>query len=532
MTLLSIESLSVRYGDSVAVEDVSLAVAAGQVVGLVGESGSGKSTLAFATIGLLPASARTGGRIIVDGQDVTTLDITARDRMRGGTVGMIFQEPMTALNPMMTIGAQVAETIRLHRRLGRRAAREETARVLARVGLPPEVAPPSRYPHELSGGQRQRVAIAIAIAAGPRLLIADEPTTALDVTTQARIMDLLRALVAEEGMGLLLVSHDLALVTEHADAIVVMKDGRVVEAGAARTVMTMPGEDYTRRLLARTRHVPVRTAIVDPAAAPLLEVDGVRRIYRGGTMLRRTEKVAVEDARFELRAGETVGLVGESGSGKTTLLRTILALDTPQAGAVRLRGEALTGARGADLRRLRRDIQAVFQDPYGSFDPRHTVERVVAEPLHLLDTQPAPDERRTKVERALSQVGLKPEHADRYPHAFSGGQRQRIAIARALIVEPALVVLDEAVSALDVSVRADILDLLADLSGRLGLAYLFVSHDLSVMRAVTDRILVMQAGRIVEQGPTEQVMTTPNHPYTAALLAATPDLDRALSQAR
>ncbi len=524
MSLLGVDRLTVRYAGHSAVAELSLTLAAGEIVGIVGESGSGKSTAALAIIGLLPDSATTEGEVRIDGAALSLLDDAGRDRLRGAAVGMVFQEPMTALNPLMTIRAQVAETIRLHKGVTRRAAARAAERVLDGVGLPADRVPPDRYPHQLSGGQRQRVAIAIAIAAGPRLLIADEPTTALDVTTQAHIMALLRRLVADEGMGLLLVSHDLALVAECADRVIVMKDGRAVEEGPARDVLRAPRHEYTRALLGKLRHVPARAA--PPAVeAPLLEVDGIRRVYG-------RDKVAVDGASFVVRRGETLGIVGESGSGKTTLLRTVLALDRPQAGDVRLHGQSLTLARGRDLRRLRRDIQAVFQDPYGSFDPRHRIGRIVAEPLHLLDAPPGAAERRDRVAAALAQVGLTAAHAERYPHEFSGGQRQRIAIARALIVEPALIVLDEAVSALDVSIRADVLDLLADLSTRLGIAYLFVSHDLSVMRAVADRLVVMHEGRIVEQGPTAEIMAAPRDSYTASLLAATPDLDRALASAR
>jgi peptide/nickel transport system ATP-binding protein len=524
MTLLRIEHLGVRYGDRAALAGLSLDVAAGEIVGLVGESGSGKSTAALATIGLLPGSATTTGRIQLDGIDV------AAD-MRGGAIGMVFQEPMTALNPIMTIGAQVAETIRLHKRIGRREAAAAAAQTLLRVGLSPDRAPPGRYPHQLSGGQRQRVAIAIAIAAGPQLLIADEPTTALDVTTQAHILELLVGLVRQDGMGLLLVSHDLGVVAQVADRIVVMKDGGAVEHGATLPVLTAPDHAYTRNLLAKARHVPVRHDIVSADAAPVLDVrdlgrsyPGARRGWRRGTPLR-----AVDGVSFTVRPGETVGIVGESGSGKTTLLRTVLGLDRPQSGEVLLQGQPLHASRGPALRQLRRQMQAVFQDPQGSFDPRQRVGQIVAEPLHLLDTPLTQSERDRRIAAALEQVGLSAADADRHPHEFSGGQRQRIAIARALIVEPALVVLDEAVSALDVSIRADILDLLAALSDRTGLAYLFVSHDLSVMKAVTDRLLVIHDGRIVEQGPTAALLAAPEHPYTAELVAATPDLDRVLA---
>ncbi|HEY0315125.1 MAG TPA: ABC transporter ATP-binding protein [Sphingomonas sp.] len=520
MSLLAIEGLSVDYDGQAAVRDVSLAVAPGEIVALVGESGSGKSTVALAAMGLLPGSAATSGTVAVAGRTLASLGARDGDRLRGGTVSMVFQEPMSALNPAMRIGAQVAEAIRLHACMSRREAGVRAAEVLGRVGLPPEVAPPTRYPHELSGGQCQRVAIAIAIAAGPALLIADEPTTALDVTTQAHVLALLRRLVAEEGMGLLLVSHDLAVVADVADRILVMKDGAVIERGRPGDLLLRPQAAYTRSLIESARHAPARAA--PPEGPPLLEVQKVTR--RHGPLL------AVDGASFTVGRGETVGLVGESGSGKTTLLRTILALDAPQEGDVRLGGESIVRARGGTLRRLRRDIQAVFQDPGGSLDPRHRVDRIVAEPLHLLDTRIDAAERRHRVEQALEQVGLAGADADRFPHQFSGGQRQRIAIARALIVEPALVVLDEAVSALDVSVRAGILDLLADLSNRLGLSYLFVSHDLAMMRHVADRLVVLRQGRIVEQGRTADILARPGHAYTAELLAATPDLDTALAR--
>lgn len=522
MTLLAIDRLAVRYGDRVAVRDVSLAVAAGEIVGLVGESGSGKSSVALAAMALLPEAATVTGSIIVDGADMVGLPERHLDRLRGSAIGMVFQEPMSALNPIRTIGAQVAEALRLHKRLTRRAARREAAAFLAEVGLAPDRAPPSRYPHQLSGGQRQRVAIAIALAGDPKLIVADEPTTALDVTTQARILELLEKLVRERGLGLLLVSHDLGVIGQLADRIIVMREGIVVEHGTAAAVLTAPDDPYTRNLLARARLTPIRRQAPSDGA-PILEVRGLTRRYHGADV------AALDDVSFTMRPGETLGVIGESGSGKTTLLRSVLALDRPQAGTVLLNGDAMSGARGETLRELRRDLQAVFQDPKDSFDPRQRVERLVAEPLYLLDEPVTAADRRRRVEKVLEDVGLRGEDADRFPDQFSGGQRQRIAIARALILEPALIVLDEAVSALDVSIRANILGLLASLSERLHLSYLFVSHDLTVMKAIADRLLVMKDGRIVEQGPTDQVLTAPRHPYTASLVAATPDLDKVIA---
>jgi len=529
MSLLSIRDLTVSYAGRPAVRGVSLSVARGEIVALVGESGSGKSTVALAALGLLPPSAEAVGEIRIDGRPMADLPPAEQDRLRGGTLSMVFQEPMGALNPRMRIGAQVAEAIRIHHRIGRAEAGRRAAETLARVGLPPDAAPPSRYPHELSGGQRQRVAIAIAIAAGPALLIADEPTTALDVTTQAHVLALLGRLVREDALGLLLVCHDLAVVAEVADRVLVMKDGAIVEEGTVSEVLARPAAAYTRALIAAAAHAPASPA--QAPGAPLLEVRQLVRRWPGmRTGLRRAPpRSALQDVSFTLAERETVGLVGESGSGKTTLLRTLLALDPPQGGDVLLRGQSIVRARGAALRRLRRDIQAVFQDPAGSLDPRQRIERIVAEPMHLLDTAPSAAERRRRVEEALEQVGLAPADADRFPHQFSGGQRQRIALARALIIRPRLIILDEAVSALDMSVRAGILDLLADLRDRLGLAYLFVTHDMAMIGKMADRLIVLQAGRIVEQGPAQDVVRAPRHPYTAALLAATPDLDKALA---
>lgn len=530
MSILSFQGAGIRYGDRPALSGLTLDVRPGEIVGLIGESGSGKSTAALAAIGLLPDGASVTGRVLLDGWDWTGLTEREGDRLRGRVAGMIFQEPLTALNPILSIGAQVAEAVRATRGVGRRAAWAAALALLARVGLDISA---RRYPHQLSGGQRQRVGIAIAIAGGPRLLIADEPTTALDVTTQAQIMDLIVRLVREEDMGLLLVSHDLGLVAQVADRIAVLKEGRLVEQGEAMDVLSRPTEPYTQSLLDRSRHRLLRPHVIDPAAPPVLSVTGLSRTYPGerrGLFGRGDPVQAVADVSFTIAPGETLGVVGESGSGKSSLLRCVLGLDRPQAGAILLNGRSVQDSRGAELRALRQQMQAVFQDPAGSFNPRQTVGRIVAEPLHLLDEPMTMAQRRERVDRVLSLVGLSPGDADRYPHQFSGGQRQRIALARALIVEPRLVVLDEAVSALDVSIRADILDLLARLSAELGLAYLFVSHDLSVMRAVTDRVLVMKQGRIVEQGPTVQVLSQPQHPYTAQLLAATPDLDRVLAQ--
>ena len=530
MTLLRFDHVDVAYRGQIALQGLSFDVGPGEIVGLIGESGSGKSTAALAAIALLPAGAHRTGTILVEGRDLASLPEQDRDAARGSAIGMIFQEPMRALNPLRTIGAQVAETIRIHRTVGRRIARAEAQALLERVGLPADKVASSRYPHQLSGGQRQRVCIAIAIAGNPRILVADEPTTALDVTTQARVIALLVELARERGMGLLLVSHDLALVGGVANRIVVLKNGRQVEAGTARQILASPQQAYTRTLVESARHKPDRAS---PAADAdvLLDVSGLARSHHPRPGWRRQAPVkAIDDISFSIAAGETLGIVGESGAGKTSLLRTILGLDRPEGGSVTFDGSDIFQLSPQGLRDHRRKIQAVFQDPAGSLDPRQRVEAIVAEPLYLLPERISPCERRARVEDMLGRVGLAPGDADRLPHQFSGGQRQRIAIARALILRPKLVVLDEAVSALDLSIRADILDLLASLGREFGIAYLFVSHDLSVMRAVTDRLLVLQNGRIVEQGPTAELLGSPRHPHTRELVAASPDLDRVIAQ--
>jgi peptide/nickel transport system ATP-binding protein len=526
VALLEIQDLKLTLGGQPILRGLSLTLEAGHVLGIVGESGSGKSLTALSILGLPPRGARIEGAIRFEGRELVGLADEDLSRLRGDRIGMVFQEPMTSLNPVMTIGGQVAEVVRLHRQASRAEAKAAARETLDRVGLAD--IPLTRYPHELSGGQRQRVAIAIAVVLSPRLLIADEPTTALDVTTQAEILKLLRHLVREDGAALVLISHDLALVAEAADQVAVMKDGQIVEQGETGAIFKALTHPYTRTLAADAERLPVRTRTPDTGAAPILEARGVVRDYPGPRrVLRAGPPVRVlQGVSLEVRPGEIVGLVGESGSGKSTLLRALLALDQIQGGEVRLAGEPFTPA---SPRRRRRAIQLVFQDPNGSLDPRWTVERLVAEPLHLLDVKLSPSERRAKVEAMLAKVGLPAEAADRYPHQFSGGQRQRIAIARALIVEPDVIALDEAVSALDVTVRAEVLDLLAKLSDELGVAYLFVTHDMGVVRGLTDRVLVMREGQIVEAGPTAEVFAAPKHPYTVQLIAATPNLARALA---
>ncbi|GHE98685.1 ABC transporter ATP-binding protein [Aliiroseovarius zhejiangensis] len=526
--MIRVADLSLSIHSAPILHDVDLSIAPGQVVGLVGESGSGKSMTALALMGLLPRGMTRTGQIWLDDTDLAALDEAAMCNIRGRRISMIFQEPMTALNPVKTIGDQVAEALLIHGRANRNDALRIAAEKLARVGLPQDRFPLDRYPHELSGGQRQRVCIAMAIALHPDLLIADEPTTALDVTTQAQILDLLKELVAEDGMGLLLITHDLAVVAGMADHVAVMRKGEIVEQGDTETLFRTMSHPYTRQLLEASGHVPDGQAI--PQDAPLLEVRGAVRDYplpRTSLFGPAPQFRAVDGVSFTLMKGESLGLVGESGCGKSTLSRAILGLEPLQGGEILLNGTPIA----PDMPPARRaGLQVVFQDPYGSFNPRWTVERLVAEPFHLLGSRP--HDWRDRVRDALAEVGLDAAAMTRYPHEFSGGQRQRIAIARALILRPELIILDEAVSALDVSIRAGILDLLADLQARHGMGYLFISHDLGVVRSITDRVLVMKAGQIVEDGATDAVFAAPRHAYTQTLINAAPIIPPAWKEAQ
>jgi microcin C transport system ATP-binding protein len=521
--LLEIHRLTVRFGTSAVVDDVSFAIAKGEKFALVGESGSGKSITALSVLRLVDGAA-TEGSIRLDGADLLVKSEREMRGIRGARIGMVFQEPMTALNPLYTVGNQIAEVLVLHQALRPNAARARVIELLARTGLPDPEKRVDAYPHQLSGGQRQRAMIAMALACEPELLICDEPTTALDVTIQAQILKLLDKLQAEMGMALLFITHDLNLVRRFTHRVGVMERGRLVEIGATGTVFADPQHAYTKKLLASR---PQRVAQPVPADAPvLLEGQGVDVSYPVRTGLFRRHAVqAVRQASLTLRRGETLGIVGESGSGKTTLGMALLALQATAAGEIRFDGERIDDAGRDVLRRMRRRMQVVFQDPFASLSPRLTIGRIVGEGLALHRADLSAAEREKLVLEMLDEVGLSERHGvahvlQRYPHEFSGGQRQRIAIARAVVLRPEVLVLDEPTSALDVSVQQQVLQLLGALQRHYGMAYLFISHDLAVVRAMSHRVMVMRDGRIVEEGDAEALFAAPRSAYARELLAA------------
>lgn len=531
MTLLTLRDVACQIGQQPILHTMNLTIERGEILGLVGESGSGKSMTALAIMQLLPQQAFLQGDIILDGIALNAMQEAELCAIRGSRIGLIFQEPMTALNPLQTIGEQIAEMFTQHRGLSFAEALDHARALMNRVGL--DEIPANRYPHELSGGQRQRVVIAMAIACRPDLLIADEPTSALDVTTQAQILALLKDLTQETGASLLLISHDLAVVASMADRIAVMKDGTIIETDQTARFFEGMKQPYSRALLAASTYRPKR---VQPSLdqAPFFVVDKCTRIYRKKTIFASSTQAmrAVDHVSFTIKAGESVGLVGESGSGKSTLARALLGLDPLDEGTISLNGQVLKLKDRTDRLILRRKVQLVFQDPYSSFDPRRTIGWSIGEALGHLTEPISAHEKAARIKALLEQVGLSPDFATRYPHEMSGGQRQRAAIARALMTDPELIVLDEPVSALDVSVRATILDVLVNLQKERSVAYLFITHDLSLLRTMTDRTFVMQKGRIVEEGATEAVMTKPRHPYTRSLIEAAPDLETIITTIR
>ena len=580
--LLAVDGLTVRTAHRTLVSDFSLRMAHGERIGLIGESGSGKSMTTTALLGLLPAGVTAEGSVRLDGHPGNLLEAPESDlmRLRGKDAAMVFQEPLTALNPLMRAGAQVAEIMLQHKLAPNRAvANRRAVEMLDAVRLPDPAQAARAYPHQLSGGQRQRVMLAMALANDPSLLLCDEPTTALDVTVQRQVLDLILDLVRERNTGLLFITHDLAVVANMCTRVLVMNQGVVVEEGTTEEVFTRPEHPYTRGLLAasdldavdargrlftvasardyvppapgaaaeaataggRTAAPAARRAPANddaarpaPAAEPVMRVTDLVRTYtrsRTSLFAPAPEVHALKGISFEVPRGGRLGVVGESGSGKSTLLRILAGLDQPTSGSAVVAGNEVAGAREAQLRELRQNLQIVFQDPMGSLDPRMTVAQIVSEPLLVPGRSETPAERRRLVGEMLEAVGLPASAAERYPHQFSGGQRQRISIARALICRPQVVVADEPVSALDVSVRAQVLNLLADLVDEYGLTLVFVSHDLNVVRHLCDSVVVMQSGEIVEAGDTETVYRDPQHPYTQRLIASSLTLRQELAHA-
>ena len=533
--LLSLRNLTIALPKGAdrtyAVEEVSYDVNRGEIMCVVGESGSGKSMAANAVMGLLPKGVRpAGGEALFDGQDLLTLSEKQHRQLRGLHIGMIFQEPMTALNPLMRVGAQISEVFEAHGQLNGHERQIQALALLTEVGIPEPEKAIRAYPFQLSGGQRQRVMIAMALALEPELLIADEPTTALDVTTQAQILELILDLQRRRNMSVMFITHDFGVVAEIANRVCVMRHGKIVELGKARTVLKNPQHDYTRALIEAIPSDIIPEARGAETNTPLLDVVGLDKVFRskGGLFKPAREVHALHDVSFQLVKGETIGIVGESGSGKSTLGRCVVRLEHPDSGTLHLSGTDFMNLKGEALRRERHRVQMIFQDPYASLNPRHRIGYAIAQgPL----ANGVPKARAmAQANELLALVGLS-DTADRFPHEFSGGQRQRIGIARALALDPELIVADEAVSALDVSIQAQILELLEELKQKLSLSLLFITHDLRVAAQICDRIIVMQHGRIVEQGPARDVFLSPQKAYTRQLLEAIPGRPEALETA-
>ncbi|MCB1355889.1 MAG: ABC transporter ATP-binding protein [Maritimibacter sp.] len=539
MSLLSIRDLCIALPEGAdrkyAAKDVSFDLAPGEILCIVGESGSGKSMSANAVMGLLPQGVKpVGGAITFDGQEVLGLSERQMQDLRGRRISMIFQEPLSALNPLMRVGAQIAEVFEAHGELAPQERRNRALKLLEEVGLPDPESAIRAYPFQLSGGQRQRVMIAMALALEPDILIADEPTTALDVTTQAQILKLIENLRQSRGMAVIFITHDFGVVADIADRVIVMQTGEIVESGTADEVLLRPQHPYTRALIDAIPRLNQHDDAEQPARTPVLSVVGLNKTFvvGSGKLFGKPRVVkAVQKVSFELCAGETIGIVGESGSGKSTVGRCLTRLINPDEGRVMLDGADIAHMSGAELREKRRSLQMIFQDPYSSLNPRARVSRILTEGLISYGTPRS--EALEKARDLLGLVGLDPSAMNRFPHEFSGGQRQRIGIARALMLDPSIIIADEAVSALDVSIQAQVLDLLADLKTRLNLSMLFITHDLRVAARICDRIIVMQKGTIVEMGPTGKVLHDPDTDYTRSLLDAIPgqEYERALAEA-
>ncbi|OUS34727.1 ABC transporter ATP-binding protein [Rhodobacterales bacterium 56_14_T64] len=542
MTLFSVENLSVEFatpdGTIKAVNSISFDIHPGECLGIVGESGSGKSQTFMAAMGLLPPNGRASGSVRLNGSEILNLAIPDLNQIRGSDVGMIFQDPLTALTPHLRVGEQMREVLQVHEGITGRAARQRCLDWLDRVRIDEAERRLDQFPHELSGGMRQRVMIAMSMLCSPRLLIADEPTTALDVTVQADILDLMAGLQKEQGTAIALITHDMGVVARMCDRIEVMRQGGFVESGSARGIFRTPKHAYTRSLLEAMPRIdaPDAPQVFETLAQPILRVDDVKVHFqmkiRGGLFGRKVPLKAVDGVSFDIRHGETLGVVGESGCGKSTLARAVLQLIEPTGGGVSWLGQPLVGLKRAELNKYRKNLQIVFQDPLASLDPRMTIAASMAEPLMTYRPDLTRRERKGQVAEMMERVGLERQLFNRYPHELSGGQNQRVGIARAMINKPKLIICDEAVSALDVSIQAQIIRLLRELQAEFGLAMIFISHDLSVVRAISNRIMVLYLGRVVELGDGETICSQPLHPYTQSLISAVPIPDPDIERSR